>query len=205
MARIEPIPWDQLSHAQRDAIRAGEAAGAFTDPLPLQILAYADHAAPPDDGDRHPNFPDHLLPGRLLELLRIRSGQLGGCEPCMGSRKQGTITEDDVACLIEPARRADLDERERRALGFLDLLATDHHAIDDDTYRGLAEVFTTAEIVELGQTCGGMIGLHRFLHTLDPLGDAPPVIAYDPAQVGVSRAEAGTTAAGTTASGSRRG
>lgn len=205
MARIEPIPWDQLSDAQRDTIRAGEAAGAFTDPLPLQILAYADHAAPPDDGDRHPNFPDHLLPGRLLELLRIRSGQLGGCEPCMGSRKQGTITEEDVACLIEPARRADLDERERRALEFLDLLATDHHAIDDDTYRGLAEVFTTAEIVELGQTCGGMIGLHRFLHTLDPRGDAPPVIAYDPAQVGVSRAEAGTTAAGATASGSRRG
>lgn len=200
MARIEPIPWDQLSDAQRDAIRAGEAAGAFTDRLPLQILAYADHAAPPDDADRHPNFPDHLLPGRLLELLRIRSGQLGGCEPCMGSRKQGTITEEDVACLIEPSRRADLDERERRALEFLDLLATDHHAIDDDTYRGLAEVFTTAEIVELGQTCGGMIGLHRFLHTLDPLGDAPPVIAYDPAQVGVTRA-----AAGATASGSRRG
>ena len=189
MARIEPIPWDELSDAQRELIRAGQAAGAYTEVRPLQILAYADHAAAPADGDRHPNFPDHLLPGRLLELLRIRSGQLGGCEPCMGSRKQATITEGDVACLIEPSRRADLDERERRALEFLDLLATDHHAIDDDVYRRLAEVFTTAEIVELGQTCGGMIGLHRFLHTLDALGDGPPAIAYDPAQVGVTWTE----------------
>ena len=143
-----------------------------------------DHAAAPDDGDRHPNFPNHLLGGRLLELLRIRSGQLGGCEPCMGSRKNATITDDDVACLINPALRPDLDERERRALAFLDLLSNDHWAIDDDVYRGLGEVFTTAEIVELGQTCGGMIGLHRFLHTLDPLGDEAPVIAYDPKQVG---------------------
>ena len=34
MARIEPIPWDQLGAAQRDMILAGEAAGAFTDRLP---------------------------------------------------------------------------------------------------------------------------------------------------------------------------
>jgi hypothetical protein len=199
MPRIEPIPWDELDDAQREMIVAGETSGAFTDRIPLQILAYADHAGPPDDGDRHPNFPQHLLPGRLLELLRIRSGQLGGCEPCMSSRKQATISDDDVACLVDPSHRRDLNERERRALGFLDLLATDHHAIDDDVFRGLAEVFTTAEIIELGQTCGGMIGLHRFLHTLDAWGGTPPVIAYDPTQVGVTLA-----ASGATASGSRR-
>ena len=104
----------------------------------------------------------------------------------MGSRKHSTITDGDVACLRTPADRPDMTERERLALEFLDLLATDHFSIDDDTYRRLAEVFTTAEIIELGQTCGRMIGLHRFLHTLDPLGEQPPVIAYDPAQVGAS-------------------
>jgi hypothetical protein len=185
MPRIEPIPWDELTDAQRAMMQAGGESGAYTMTLPLQILAYADHDHVPDT-DRHPNFPNHLLDARLLELLRIRSGQLGGCEPCMGSRKHSSITDGDVACLRTPAERPDLTEREERALEFLDLLATDHFSIDDDTYRRLAEVFTTAEIVELGQTCGGMIGVHRFLHTLDPLGEETPVIGYDPAQVGAT-------------------
>jgi alkylhydroperoxidase family enzyme len=107
----------------------------------------------------------------------------------MNARKVDTVTEDVVACLVSPSLRSDLTERERRALEFLDLLATDHHRIDDEVYRGLAEVFTTAEIIELGQTCGHMIGTHRFIHTLDPYGDAPPVIRYDPTQVGVSWVE----------------
>src|SRR5690606_19464550 len=99
------------------------------------------------------------------------------------------VTEDVVACLADPQLRDDLSTRERRALRFLDLLATDHHRIDDAIYRGLAEVLTTAEIIELGQTCGHMLGSHRVIHTLDPYGAAPPVIPYDSAQVGVTWAE----------------
>ena len=33
---------------------------------------------------------------------------------------------------------------------FMDLLSADHHAIDADFYRQLAEVFTAAQIIELG-------------------------------------------------------
>lgn len=179
MPRIEPIPWEDLSEKQRTDIEEGLRSGAYTEVVPLQILAYADTSgASPSDGE-HPNFPRHLLGSRLLELLRIRSAQLGGCEPCMGSRKHESVTEDDVACLLNPTMRPDLDERERLALEFLDLLATDHHAIGDELYRRLATCFTTPEIVSLGQTCGGMIGLHRFMYTLDPYGDSPPVIPYE--------------------------
>lgn len=189
MPRIAPIPWDELTDAQRQYMEAGERSGAFTDLMPVRILAYADHDEPPQDGDRHPNFPRHLLGGRLLELLRIRSAQLGGCAPCSASRKAGGITDEDAACLIDPGANAGLDARERLALQFLELLANDHHRIGDDLYRRLAEHFTTAEIVELGTTCGGMIGMHRFMHTLDIFGDAPPVIGYDPAQIGSTWAE----------------
>lgn len=184
MPRIAPIPWDDLSDAQRQYMEAGERSGAFTDIMPVRILAYADHDAPPSDDDRHPNFPNNLLGGKLLELLRIRSAQLGGCAPCSNSRKADGVTDELAACLVDPANNPAFLPRERLALEFLDLLATDHHRIGDDMFTRLAQYFTTAEIIELGTTCGGMIGMHRFMHTLDIFGDAPPVIDYDPAQIG---------------------
>jgi alkylhydroperoxidase family enzyme len=184
--RIEPIPWEALKPEQQRTIQAGLDAGAYTEPLPLRILAYAEHDAAPEDGDRHPNFPRHLLGGKLLELLRIRSAQLGGCEPCSASRKVEGATEEAVACLIDPSLRGDLAPRERLALEFLERLATDHHGIGDEMYRRLAEHFTTAEIVELGMTCGTTIGMHRFLHTLNVYGDDGPVIPYAPDQVGAA-------------------
>ncbi len=187
MPRIEPIPWDQLQPTERARMEHTIAHGSSPpDKTPSRILAYALHDHVPEDGDRHYNYPRHLLPGRLLEMLRIRSAQLGGCDPCMDARKVDSVTDEVAVCIANPALRGDLSERERRALGFLDLLASDHRQIGDETYRGLAEVFTVAEIVELGSTCGHMIGTHRFIHTLAPYDDAPPVIAFDPAQVGVS-------------------
>ena len=190
MPRIQPIPWEDVTPEQRQryehTIRFG---GSPPDKTASRILAYAEHDHVPDDGDRHINYPRHLLGGRLLELLRIRSAQLGGCEPCMDARKVDSVTEEVAACLVDPMQQGGLNERERRALKFLDLLATDHHSIDDAVYSGLAEVFTTAEIVELGQTCGSMIGVHRFIHSLDPEGNSRPAIGYDPRQVGVSWAD----------------
>jgi alkylhydroperoxidase family enzyme len=134
-----------------------------------------------------------LLGGRILELIRIRSAQLGECQPCMQSRKHDSITDEDVACLVAPGHTA-LTEQERLAVEFLDLLSADHHAIDDEVYRELGEVFTAAQIIELGFTCANAMGLHRFIHTLDVFGDSPPVIPFDPSQVdaalpGVPQAE----------------
>lgn len=187
MPRIEPMPLHALTPKERQrqehSVQHG---GSPADKTASRILAYAQHEHIPDDGDRHYNYPRHLLGGKLLEMLRIRSAQLGGCAPCMEARKVDSVTDDVVVCLIDTSLRGDLTERERRALAFLDLLAGDHHQIGDAVYRGLAEVFTTAEIIELGQTCGSMIGIHRFIHTLDPHGDSKPVIAFDPAQVGVT-------------------
>jgi alkylhydroperoxidase family enzyme len=189
MPRIAPIPWEQLTSSQRKWMEEGLASGAFTDPLPLQIMAYADHESAPKDGDRHPNFPRHLLGGKLLELLRIRSAQLGGCEPCMASRKVDGATEEVVACLTDPALAGTLSDREQLALQYLNLLATDHHRIGTELYQRLARHFTVAEIVELGMTCGHMIGTHRFMHTLDIYGADDAVIPFDASEVGVTWAQ----------------
>ena len=129
-----------------------------------------------------------MLGGRILELIRIRSAQLGECQPCMQSRKHDSITDRDVARLLDPDHR-ELSDQERMALEFLDLLSADHHAIDDEFYRRLGEVFTAAQIIELGFSCAETMGVHRFIHTLDVFGDGKPVIPFSPDEVDTRRDE----------------
>jgi len=182
MPRIEPIPMDQLAEEPRRIIEEGVADGTYATPVPLQIFAYRTAQIIQTSMARSAWGKKSLLGGRILELIRIRSAQLGECQPCMQSRKHDSITDEDVACLIAPGH-SDLTAQERLAVEFLDLMSADHHAIDDDMYRRLGEVFTAAQIVELVFTCANAMGLHRFIHTLDVFGSSPPVIAYDPGQV----------------------
>jgi alkylhydroperoxidase family enzyme len=156
--------------------------GTYATPVPLQIFAYKTSQILMTDVARHAWGQQSLLGGRILELLRIRSAQLGECQPCMQSRKHDSISDEDVACLIAPGH-SDLTDQERLAVEFLDLLSADHHAIDDDVYRRLGEVFTSAQIVELGFACANSMGLHRFLHTLDLFGQGAPIIPYSADQV----------------------
>ncbi len=55
--------------------------------------------------------------------------------------------------------------------------------MDDEFYQRLGEHFTAAQIIELGFTCAAVMGLHRFIHTLDIYGESRPVIDYSPDQV----------------------
>jgi alkylhydroperoxidase family enzyme len=182
MPRIEPIPMDELAEEPRRIIEDGVANGTYATPVPLQIFAYKTAQILMTNAARGAWGQKSLLGGRILELIRIRSAQLGECQPCMQSRKHDSITDEDVACLVAPGQ-GQLTEQERLAVHFLDLLSADHHAIDDEVYRELGQVFTAAQIIELGFTCANAMGLHRFIHTLDVFGSSAPVIAYDPGQV----------------------
>lgn len=182
MPRIEPIPLEELAPEPRRIIEEGVAEGLYATPIPLQIFAYKTQQILMTNAARTTWGQQSLLGGRILELLRIRSAQLGECQPCMQSRKHDSITEEDVACLVSPGG-SELNDQERLAVEFLDLLSADHHAIDDDFYRRLGEHFTAAQIIELGFACANSMGLHRFIHTLNVFGDAPPVIRYSADQV----------------------
>jgi alkylhydroperoxidase family enzyme len=173
---------DELAPESRRIIEDGVAEGLYATPVPLQIFAYKTAQLLATHAGRTVWGQDSLLGGRILELLRIRSAQLGECQPCMQSRKHDSITEEDVACLASPGG-SELNEEERLAVTFLDLLSADHHAIDDEFYRRLGEHFTAAQIIELGFACAGSMGLHRFIHTLDVFGQSAPVIRYSPDQV----------------------
>lgn len=190
MLVIEPIPTDQLAPEPRQIIEGGVADGLYATPVPLQIFAYQTRQLLSIHAKRTARGGGSLLGGRILELIRIRSAQLGECQPCMQSRKHDSITDDDVACLVDVGA-SDLTDQERMAISFLDRLSADHHAIDADFYRELAEVFTTAQIIELGFSCAETMGVHRFIHTLDVFGTGEPVLPYSPDQVD-SRHPAGT-------------
>jgi hypothetical protein len=179
---------DELPPESRRIIEEGVAEGLYATPVPLQIFAYKTSQIVMTHAARTVWGHDSLLGGRILELLRIRSAQLGECQPCMQSRKHDSITEEDVACLVSPGG-SELNDQERLAVEFLDLLSADHHAIDDQFYRRLGEHFTAAQIVELGFACANSMGLHRFIHTLDVFGQDTPVIPYRADQVDTARSE----------------
>ncbi len=173
---------DQLSEQSREIVEGGVADGLYATPVPLQIFAYRSAQLAQVNMARKYLGADSLLGGRLLELIRIRSAQLGECEPCSQSRKHDSITDEDVACLLAPGHGT-LTPQEQIAIEFIDLLSADHHAIDDAFYKRLGEHFTAAQIVELGFTCASAMGLHRFIHTLDIYGDSAPAIEYSPDQI----------------------
>ena len=188
MPRIEPIPTERLAEEPRAIIVDGVRQGLYATPVPLQIFAYRTEQLLSIHEARTRRGRDTLLGGRILELIRIRSAQLGECQPCMQSRKHDSITDEDVACLLDPDHQ-ELSDQERMALEFLDLLSADHHAMDDDFYRRLGEVFSAAQIIELGFSCAETMGVHRFIHTLDVFGDGKAVIPFSPDEVDARRDE----------------
>jgi alkylhydroperoxidase family enzyme len=182
MPRIAPIPMNELSAQSREIVEAGVAAGLYATPVPLQIFAYRSAKLAQVNMARTHLGTDTLLGGRLMELLRIRSAQLGGCEPCSQSRKHDSITDEDVACLLTPSDGT-LTPQEQMAIEFLDRLSADHHSMNDEFYTRLGKHFTAAQIIELGFTCASAMGLHRFIHTLDVYGDSAPAIEYSSDQI----------------------
>jgi len=182
MPRIEPVPIEALPDDSREIIEGGVEEGLYATPVPLQVFAYHSGQLRQLHRARLERGEGSLLGGRILELIRIRSAQLGECQPCMQSRKHDSITEEDVACLLDPDHRQ-LSEQERMALEFLDLLSADHHAIDAAFYRRLGKVFSAAQIVELGFACAETMGVHRFIHTLDIFGSEEPAVPFAPEQI----------------------
>jgi len=173
---------EELSSHSREIVDAGVAAGLYATPVPLQIFAYRSAQLDQVNMARTHLVCRPLLDNQILELLRIRSAQLGEFEPCSQSRKHDSITDEDVVCLLAPGHGT-LTPQEQMAVEFIDLLSADHHAMDDEFYKRLGEYFTAAQIIELGFTCAGVMGLHRFIHTLNVYGDSAPVIEYDRDQV----------------------
>jgi alkylhydroperoxidase family enzyme len=184
MPRIEPVPFQDLPDEVQDHIVDGRRRGVVSgDSMP--IFAHSPYVAMSIIDSSKSRAHPGRLGGRLTEMMRIRSAQLGACGPCSIARKDPAVTDDDVACLLDPEHMG-LPRREVLAIQIVDLMATDHDAITTDTLQSLSQEFDTEEIVELLYRAGSMIGSHRFVHVLDVLGDGEPVLKYTPETVRAS-------------------
>jgi alkylhydroperoxidase family enzyme len=192
--RIEPVPWDDLPEEVRTHIEEGRRRGTVTgDSMP--VFAHSPYVALDIVDRSEGRFRQGRLGGRLGELVRLRSAQIAACGPCSAARKDPSVSDDDVACLVDP-EHSGLPRREALAMTIVDLMATDHDAIDEALLLQLAEEFDTEEIVELLYRAGQSVGSHRFVHVLDVLADSKPVLRYDADAVRASWARAYGVATG---------
>jgi AhpD family alkylhydroperoxidase len=117
------------------------------------------------------------LAPRLVELVRLRIAFHNQCRSCMavryGPALEDGLTEELVCSLERPAEANDLSDRERAALRYADLFATNHLAIDESVLDDLREHFDEGEVVELGIHCARMVGFGRLAATFGVHEDLP--------------------------------
>lgn len=175
MPRIPSLPYEEWASDLKAMVDPNEAS-----PLQLagtSILAQAPHMAMANFSFAARAASGQKLPARLLELVRLRIAFHNQCRSCMAMRYdaalQDGLTEDLVCSLEKPMEAQNLSERERAAVQYADIFATNHHSIDDDAINHLREHFTDEEIVELGMYSGYFLGLGRFLASLDIVEELP--------------------------------
>jgi alkylhydroperoxidase family enzyme len=119
----------------------------------------------------------HILPARLLELVRLRVAFHNQCRSCMSVRYsygvEDGLTEGLVCSLEQPEEAEDLTDAERAAIAYADLMATNHLAVDDDTFAGLRVHFTEPEMMELCFHVAFYVGFGRMAMSLDMVDDLP--------------------------------
>ena len=163
MARISMLSPDELDPDLRRRSRADERT-----PLELGLTRIFGHQ--PGMANGLGAFAASLkihrtLPERLIELVRLRIAFHNQCRSCMAIRYPDALadglTEDLVCSLEKPMEADDLDERERLAIRYGELMATNHLALDDAFHDRLKELFTEPEIVELGLNVAMFVGVGR--------------------------------------------
>jgi alkylhydroperoxidase family enzyme len=107
------------------------------------------------------------LSPRVKELVRLRIATLNGCKTCKAARlAPDTVPEPQAAGIDEYDESRDYSPAEKTAVAFAELLAVDHHSIDDADILALRDHFDDAQILELMMMAGQYIGFGRMLAVL---------------------------------------
>jgi alkylhydroperoxidase family enzyme len=171
MPRIRYIEEDEKTDEIREMIASAERTGA---PDPRVVSIMTRHSTIGIAWVKFWNtlLYEGLLPHTLKELCRIFISMEHECGYCSTVRStvaqaQG-LTEEKVMALTDFETSDLFEERERAALRYARLFKQGGHAIDNDpVYDALKEQFSEEEIIELGQLCGQVDGVGKFVKSLD--------------------------------------
>ena len=173
MTRLAEVQLDTLSDEMRAYLKAASA----RDKMLLTPTAHA-----PELMTALHKFAEVLaergtLPGRLVELVRLRVAFHNQCRSCMAMRYQSGLddglTEDLVCSLERPEESPDLTDAEKAAIAYADVSATNHFAINDETFQRLRKYFSEPQIVELGLYIGYFVGFGRLVAAWDMVEELP--------------------------------
>jgi alkylhydroperoxidase family enzyme len=156
MALIAPLADEALTPDVAAAIMQAQRDGALSSTVLPRIWARRPELAKAQIALQSRFYDSAILPGRLLELVRLRIASINQCQVCQTSRKSDDVSEDDVACLGDDDAR--FTPAERAALSFATSLAADHLSIGADEIDSLRIHFTDDQIVELGMFAALMSG-----------------------------------------------
>lgn len=115
---------------------------------------------------------------RTRELMRMRLAQINGCEVCLETRvaDPGAVvpTEDDYANVANWRRWPKFSDAGRMAIGFAELFATNHGALDDAWFNAARHHFTDEQLHAMAIMVGSWLALGRVqavfdVHTVCPL------------------------------------
>ena len=175
MTRLRKLSIDELPDDIRSSSRADEK-------TPLELGLVRIFAQTPELLKGLSGFSSALkthrtLSPRLVELVRLRVAFHNQCRSCMAIRYPEALSDgldENLVCSLEkPMEADDLSERERLAIRFGELFATNHLEIDDAFYDLLKQHFTEPEIIELGFNVALFVGIGRFAATLNMVEELP--------------------------------
>jgi len=163
MTRIASLPVDEWDQGLRELAQA--------DTLPtVQQKMLGVYANAPELAKAFLIFTGAMSQGltlrrRLLELVRLRIAFHNQCRSCMAVRYESALedglTEGLVCSLEKPMDAPDLTDAEKAAIHYADLAASNHLAINDETFANLRKHFTEKEIVELCMYVAYCVGYGR--------------------------------------------
>jgi alkylhydroperoxidase family enzyme len=166
---IDPLDDDELRPDVAAAILDAQRDGVLSSTVLPRIWARRPDLASAQIALQSRFYDSSVLPGRLLELIRLQIASLNHCQVCQISRKSDDVTEDDIACLSDDHEH--FTPAERAALSFATLFSTDHLTLGEDEIRCLREHFSDEEVVELGMFAGLMVGSGRLARALRAFDD----------------------------------